>query len=132
MYKKGTQGNFKMFPLWAIALYIQVYIIYTIRQWEKGGFPLNTLICCIEVPSKAGLTVHKMENFINSIFCIETILLNFNIYICSLINIQNIPHYINQAIIHAYQRRSQNCIHLNIFFKTKQLSGSWTQICLMR
>jgi hypothetical protein len=42
-----------------------------IRQWEKGGFPLNTLICCIEVPSKAALTAHKMENFINSIFCIE-------------------------------------------------------------
>ena len=97
-------------------LYTGLHYIYYSSMGKRRLSIKYTDLLYRGTPSKAGLTVHKMENFINSIFCKETILLNFNSYICSLINIQNIPHYINQVIIHAYQRRSKNGIHLNIFF----------------
>jgi hypothetical protein len=35
LYIKATQGNLKMWPLLAVALYIQGKIICTIHQWKK-------------------------------------------------------------------------------------------------
>ena len=32
LYIKDTQGNMKMWPLWAVSLYIQVKIICTTRK----------------------------------------------------------------------------------------------------
>ena len=42
LYIEATQGNLKMWPLWAVALNIQVKIICSIHdhEWGKWGCPL--------------------------------------------------------------------------------------------
>ena len=35
LYINSTEGTLKMWPVWAVVLYIQVKIISTIHQWEN-------------------------------------------------------------------------------------------------
>ena len=46
-----------MWPLWPVALYIQVKIVCTIHNWKNVA-----VICYIDVPYNAGFTVVQYNN----------------------------------------------------------------------
>jgi hypothetical protein len=46
-----------MWPLWPVALYIQVKIVCTIHNWKNVA-----VVCYIDVPYNAGFTVVQYNN----------------------------------------------------------------------